>query len=155
MTKCDIRRGSAADIDMIEPLWEGLRRLHHGLSPHFRERFENMTWAGRKQALLGNSGEVLFEYAIDPAYDGVIGYCISTISKGDNPTGEIESIYVDEKYRGSGTGRRFVENAVAWFDSNGVESQKLLVGVGNEQVLDFYEKFDFFPLHIVLQRRKK
>ncbi len=35
------------------------------------------------------------------------------------------------------------------------ETQKLLVGVGNEQLLDFYKQFGFYLLHIILQRVEK
>ncbi len=154
MSKFEIRRGNVEDIDLIAPLWEQLRQLHHRLSPYFKERFQNMTWSGRKQAFLEKSNAVMFDYAIDTDDNRPIGYCVSTITH-DNKTGEIESIYIDERYRKSGIGRKLVENAVSWFDFNGVETQKLSVGVGNESVLDFYAKFDFYPVHIVLQKRKK
>ena len=150
--KIEITRGSIEEIDLIKPLWMKLRELHHGLSTHFKTRFENLTWDMRKKALFEKSEMLLLEYAIDSDTTSITGYCISTISE-DGKTGEIDSIYVDEKHRGSGIGQRLIENAVAWFDANGVAVQKLSVGVGNEQVLAFYEKFDFFPLHIVLQRK--
>jgi ribosomal protein S18 acetylase RimI-like enzyme len=154
MNQFEIKRAGIEEIDLIEPLWDGLRRLHRELSPHFKDRFDNMTWDGRKRTLLDKSNAVLFEYAIDTADNLPVGYCISTIAD-DGKTGEIDSIFVDERYRESGIGRLFVENAIAWLDSHEVQTQKLLVGVGNEQVLGFYEKFDFHPLHIVLQRKKK
>ena len=33
--------------------------------------------------------------------------------------------------------------------------QRLEVGAGNEQVLEFYTQFDFHPLNIMLQRIEK
>ena len=36
-----------------------------------------------------------------------------------------------------------------------IKLQKLLVGVGNESVIDYYKQFDFLPLHIVLQRKEQ
>ncbi len=154
MNKIEIRRGHIEEIDLIAPLWEKLRQQHHDLSPHFKERFQHMTWSARKQAFLEHSTAILFDYVIDTDDNCIVGYCISTI-KDSQKTGEIESIYIDEKYRKSGIGRKLVENAVSWFDSNGVETQKLLVGVGNEQVLDFYARLDFYPVHLVLQKKKK
>ncbi len=85
----------------------------------------------------------------------VIGYCISTIEKENNKDGEIDSIYIEEQYRNSGLGRIFMERAIKWLKSKDVETMVLLVGVGNEQVMEFYRQFDFYPLHIVLQRVEK
>jgi ribosomal protein S18 acetylase RimI-like enzyme len=155
MDKVEIKRGEVENIDSIKPLWEKLRQPHYELSPYFKDRFRNMDWGGRKKALSDKSKEMLFEYAVDAANNHVIGYCISTIDSNDDKTGEIDSIYIDEQYRKSGIGKRFVENAVSWFASHNVETQKLLVGVGNEDVLNFYGQFDFYPVHIVLQKRKK
>ena len=50
--KIEITRGSIEEIDLIKPLWMKLRELHHGLSTHFKTRFENLTWDMRKKALL-------------------------------------------------------------------------------------------------------
>jgi ribosomal protein S18 acetylase RimI-like enzyme len=154
MNNIEIRRVDAGQIDLAEPLWQKLMMIHRELSPYFSEKFENITWDRRKQGLLEKSKELLLEYAIDSADGSIVGYCISTIST-DGETGEIDSLYVDEGCRGSGIGRRLVENAVSWFDSHGVEMQILDVGVGNEQVLDFYSKFDFYPALIILQRKKR
>jgi ribosomal protein S18 acetylase RimI-like enzyme len=104
-SQIDIRRGSTEDIDLIEPLWKELMQLHHGFSPHFKEIFETITWTGRKQRLITKSTDILFEYAIDEADDdSIIGYCISTITGGNDKTGEIDSLYVDPRYRTLGMG---------------------------------------------------
>jgi ribosomal protein S18 acetylase RimI-like enzyme len=91
-----------------------------------------MTRNGRKQAFLEKSNAVLFDYAIDTDDNRLIGYCISVITD-DYKTGEVESICLDERYRKSGIGKKLIENAVLWFDSNSVETQKWLVGVGNSR----------------------
>ena len=114
-----------------------------------------MYWDKRKHKLLEKSKDILFEYIIDNKNDTIIGYCISTIDKEDNKVGEIDTIYINETYRKSGLGKQLINRAIQWLKSNGTETQKLLVGVGNEQVFDFYKQFDFYPLHIVLQRIEK
>ena len=47
-----------------------------------------------------------------------------------------------------------MENALEWFALKGTNVQKVVVAAGNEPVLDYYRRFDFFPLQIVLQRTK-
>jgi ribosomal protein S18 acetylase RimI-like enzyme len=150
-----IKRGNKNDLDLIQPLWEKLNQLHFELSPHFKPRFQKMNWDKRKRKLFEKSKDILFDYAMDTESNQIIGYCISTIDNEDNRIGEIDSIYVDQSYRKSGLGKQLVDRAIQWLKSNGTETQKLLVGVGNEQVLGFYEQFDFYPLHIVLQRIEK
>ena len=63
--------------------------------------------------------------------------------------------YLMKTYRKTGIGKQLLDKAILWLKSNNTETQKLLVGVGNEQVFDFYKQFDFYPLHIVLQRIEK
>jgi ribosomal protein S18 acetylase RimI-like enzyme len=155
MDRFDIKQGNVDTLDLIKPLWEKLKQLHFDLSPHFKNRFQEMNWDKRKRKLVEKSKDMLFEYVIDNNENRIIGYCISTIDKEDNKIGEIDSIYIDETHRKSGLGKQLIERAILWLKVNNTETQKLLVGVGNEQVLDFYKQFDFYPLHIVLQRIEK
>ena len=94
------------------------------------------------------------EYCIDNKNKKVIAYCISTIEKENEKVGEIESIFVEREQRNSRIGKQLMDNAIAWLISQKTETQKLLVGVGNETVIDFYKQFDFHPLQIVLQRKE-
>jgi diamine N-acetyltransferase len=153
MNEFSIKRGDRDSLDLIKPLWEKLNRIHQGSSLHFKERYEKMDWDKRKSALIEKSGKIMIDYAIDEGE--IIGYCISTTDKHDLSTGEIDSILVEKRYRKSGLGRRFMENAIQWLDSEGVKTKRLLVSVGNEKVLDFYRLFNFYPLHIILQKKEK
>jgi GNAT superfamily N-acetyltransferase len=150
-----IKQGGIDDLDRVRPLWEKLNQLHYSVSPYFRNRFLNNTWEDRKADLLQKCLKLFLEYAIDEDTQHLVGYCISTIDKEKVTVGEIDSIYIEEPYRKTGIGKVLVQGAVDWLVSEGTETQKLLVGVGNEQVLDYYRQFGFFPLHIVLQRKDK
>jgi ribosomal protein S18 acetylase RimI-like enzyme len=155
MEKYTIIQGKETELDLIRPLWEKLNQLHADLSPYFKDRYLEMEWDKRKCKLLEKSKHIQFEYVIELENDQLIGYCISSIDKDDDTIGEIDSIYIDETHRKSGLGKQLFERAIQWLVTNGTETQKLIVGVGNEQVLDFYKHFDFYPLHIVLQRNTK
>jgi ribosomal protein S18 acetylase RimI-like enzyme len=139
------------EIDLIQPLWEKLNLLHFEASQNFKDRFKNMSWEKRKTKLITKSEEILIDTIMDHE-NRIIGYCISSIDKENNKTGEIDSIYIDEAYRKCGLGKQLINNSIDWLIAKGTIEQKLLVGVGNEKVRDFYKKFNFFPLHIVLQR---
>ena len=154
MQKLIFKQGDIEDLDFVKPLWEKLNHLHLELSQHFKSRFQCKTWEQRKSDLILKSREIRVDYVTD-GRDCIIGYCISTLDKENEKNGEIDSIYIDEDYRKTGIGKQLMNNAVDWLILKGTETQRLEVGAGNEQVLDFYKQFDFYPINIVLQRIEK
>lgn len=154
MLDFSIKQGQIEDLDLVKPLWEKLNDLHESLSPDFKERFQAMNWDKRKSNLISKSGKLFLEFAIDNRNNKIVAYCISTIEKENEKVGEIDSIFVEKEQRKSGIGKQLLENAINWLISQNTETQKLLVGVGNESVIDYYKQFDFYPLHIVLQRKE-
>ena len=150
MINYQLKRLDINEIDSIQPLWEKLNLTHMDLSTNFRSRYQEANWERRKTKLIEKSEEIFLDTIVDQ--DLIIGYCISTIEKGNNLTGEIDSVYIEESYRESGIGTLLIKNAIDWLTTKGTVEQKLLVGVGNEKVIDFYKQLDFYPLHIVLQR---
>jgi len=154
MLDFSIKQGQIEDLDLVKPLWEKLNGLHESLSPNFKKRFQGMNWDKRKSNLISKSGKLLLEFAIDNKNDKIVAYCISTIEKENEKVGEIDSLFVEKEQRKSGIGKQLLDNAINWLISQKTETQKLLVGVGNESVIDYYKQFDFYPLHIVLQRKE-
>ena len=65
--------------------------------------------------------------------------------------GEIDSMFVLANYRKHGIGRTLVKRAMAWFKENVAKNVIVLVGVGNEEVLDFYGAFGLLPSAIRLE----
>ncbi len=154
MLNFSIKQGKIEDLDLVKPLWEKLNGLHESLSPNFKERFQEMNWDKRKINLINKSGKLFLEFAIDNRNNKIVAYCISTIEKRNEKVGEIDSIFVEKEQRKLGIGKQLLNNAINWLISQNTETQKLLVGVGNESVIDYYKQFDFLPLHIILQRKK-
>lgn len=143
------------EIDIIEPLWKKLRSYHHELSPHFAEKYNEITFQERKRELLKKSmgGSLRVEMAKDEDTKRFIGYCVSSIS--DEMVGEIDSIYLEDDYRSLGIGNTLMARALNWMDEKGVQNKKIVVAVGNEKLISFYEKFDFLPRHIILENKKE
>ncbi|MCZ3365907.1 MULTISPECIES: GNAT family N-acetyltransferase [Methanobacterium] len=142
-------------INLIKPLWERLRDHHRELSPYFPERYVEFTFQERKEDLLKKSENGILR--IDTAYNETskqfIGYCISSIS--DEKIGEVDSIYLDDKYRSSGIGDTLMKRSLNWMNQNGVETKRIMVAAGNENTLAFYSRYNFFPKHIILEQSNK
>ncbi len=145
------------ELDLIEPLWQGLAAHHREQArenaPAFLEEMEARTFASRRDELLAKNRDraLRVELAVDPARGAPVGYCVASGSPGGH--GEVESIYVDRAYRNRGIGRALLEHASAWMDALGVTEQALLVFAGNDRALPFYERHGFSPRFVVLVRR--
>ena len=142
-------------IDSIRPLWEKLRDHHRELSPYFPERYVELTFSERKEDLLekAENGVLIIDAAYDETSKQFIGYCISSISEEN--IGEVDSIYLNEKYRSSGIGDALMKRSLDWMDQNGVETKRIMVAAGNENTLAFYSRYKFFPKHIILEQSNK
>lgn len=79
-----------------------------------------------------------------------IGFCITSLSS--DRIGEVEALYVLDKYQGNNLGTQLLQNSLQWLEANNVLEHKLIVAAGNEQVFSFYQKFGFFPGYTTLFR---
>lgn len=107
------------EIKIIKPLWEQhqsirIEKLHKMKSNKKVFSFKNGIDKICKKA---ENGKIKLEMLLDNDSGDYVGYCISSIN--DN-LGEIESIYVKNRYRKTGYGAKLLENAMSWFESNKV-----------------------------------
>jgi ribosomal protein S18 acetylase RimI-like enzyme len=143
--------GGVELLDAIQPLWEELNQHHALVSFHFASDFQAKTFDGRKAALLNKytNGEIRIDIAQSQGKN--VGYLISAINS--DGVGEIESIYVDEKFRGQAIGDELMRRGLAWLDKNNVLTKVIDVAVGNERAYDFYGRFGFFPRVVTLKQK--
>jgi ribosomal protein S18 acetylase RimI-like enzyme len=140
------------DFDLTETLRQKLIDYHKERSEHFSERYATMNVSQRNQVLLekATSGGIRIDLAKNADTGELVSYCISTISK--DKQGEIESIYVEADYRGSGIGDELMKRALRWMDEHSVVKKILEVGAGNEEVIAFYSRHNFYPRTIILEQ---
>lgn len=143
---------NGSELDMIKPLWEKLLEYHRDRSQYFSEYYASINFELRKQTLLEKSrdGAIRVDLAIDKERNQLIGYCVSTLS--GEKQGEIESIYVEPEYRGSGVGDNLMRKALAWMDINQARKKILSVAQGNESVMGFYRRYKFYPRITILEQ---
>ena len=113
-----------------------------------------MTFEKRKAVLVEKMRDCkkMVDVAIDELSGQKVGYCVSSIDK--SKTGEIQSIFVDAKYHGFGIGDTLIRKALAWMDSENVESKIVEVAAGNEDAFGFYGRYGFLPRKTLLKQTK-
>lgn len=139
------------EIDKIKPLWEKLKTHHHERATAFKRDFEKRTFTKRKNELSIGKKKLKIIIAQEKSTSKIVGYCISSISEED--LGEVDSIYIDEKFRRYGIGKEFMNQSLAWFNKNEIKDIIISVAFGNEEALPFYEKFGFAPRTYILKKK--
>jgi ribosomal protein S18 acetylase RimI-like enzyme len=147
--------GGVELLDAVGPLWEQLNEHHRLRSTYFADEYAQRTFGQRRALLLAKAqtATLRVDLARDTVTGRFVGYCISTVTQGQ--IGEIDSIYIETAYRRQGIGEAFMRRALAWMEREGAQAKQIVVAVGNEQALSFYEAHGFYPRHILLKKREE
>lgn len=144
--------GGLEFLDMLEPLWKQLRSHHGSVAKYFAKKLMERSYAERTNDFMIKAPNHKFK--VDVLVIGPnkrpIGFCISSVS--DTGIGEIESLFVEENFRGLNLGDELMKNALKWMDDAGVSKKRISVVVGNDNVLTFYEKYGFKPRSYILEQ---
>jgi ribosomal protein S18 acetylase RimI-like enzyme len=160
----EFRRGSLADLPLLEPLWVSVHHHHAQVMPDLAPYVDDrQTWAVRSQLyaeLLAKPETVLLLASADGA---VIGYGLAHVSPasgtwvadtwqtGDR-IGEIESVAIQPGYRGQGIGSRLLTALTAELATAGVRDLVLGVLPGNDAAIRLYQRQGFRPTWTYLSR---
>ena len=142
-------------LEQIRPLWIKLNEMHHHLATTFKDIYENMTFEDRKEYFhrIASTGTLRIDIAFDSESEQPVGYCISSLSP--KKTGEIESVFVEEKYRSKNIGSTLIIRALSWLEESGCVEKMVSVANGNETAFSFYKKFGFYPRKTILEQKKE
>jgi diamine N-acetyltransferase len=135
-------------IDAVRPLWEKLRAYH---APLFNES-PPFLFEPRKHGILAKAapGKLRIELVSSAAAATDIAYCISSVTA--DGCGEVDSMFVEEQFRGCGVGSELLRRALAWLDSRGARSKVVTVAHANPGALALYRRFGFQPRTVLLQQ---
>ena len=164
MTEPTLRRGTRADLPLLEPLWVSVHHRHAEAMPELAPYVSDaQTWAVRGALyaeLLAKPDTVLLLAEVDA---GVIGYGLAHVMPvGDTwlpdtwatgeRIGEIESLSVLHEYRGRGVGTRLLDALERELDNDGVRDLVLGVLPGNAAAIRLYERRGYRPTWTYLSR---
>ncbi|NBU11832.1 MAG: N-acetyltransferase, partial [Proteobacteria bacterium] len=142
----------ADGLEAIRPLWAKLRAYHTPWLARFTGETPPFDFEPRKLEILAKAavGKLRVELVSTGADPADIGYCVSTVSA--DVRGELDSMFVEERFRGRGLGGELIRRSLAWQASMGASSKVVSVAHANEAALALYRRFGFHPRTILLQQ---
>lgn len=159
-----VRRGSQADLPLLEPLWISVHHRHAQSMPELAPYVDDaQTWAARSALyaelltkpdtvlLLASSGQTLVGYALAHVMAAADTWAADTWQTSPQ-IGEIESLAVLPSYRRQGIGTRLLDMLEAELAASGIHD--LVIGVlpGNAGAIHLYQRRGFRPTWTYLSR---
>jgi ribosomal protein S18 acetylase RimI-like enzyme len=139
------------EINTIKPLWEKLNLIHLDKSVYFKSKYENFTFDKRMKSIYkkAEKGIMKLDLLLDNDKGEYVGYCLSSIERD---LGEIESIFIEEKYRKHGLGDKLMQGALKWFESREIKDIEINVVYANDRTLPFYGRHGFHIGNYILKK---
>ena len=159
-----LRRGTAADLASLEPLWVSVHHRHAEAMPELAPYVDDQqTWAARSALyaellakpdtvlLLASTDGELVGYGLAHVMPAGDTWVADTWRTGDR-IGEIESLAVLPSHRGRGIGTQLLAGLERELRATGVRD--LIIGVlpGNEAAIRLYQRHGFRPTWSYLSR---
>jgi ribosomal protein S18 acetylase RimI-like enzyme len=165
-TDWQVRTGSAADLDLVGPLWVEVHHRHAESMPQLAPYVsDDETWRVRRrlyEALLAKPDTLLLLAFVG---DTAVGYGLAHVMPVDDSwipdtwvtgprIGEIESLSVLPQYRGSGLGSELLDRLEQHLHAIGVTDLILGALAGNTDAIRLYERRGYQPTWLYLSRLK-
>lgn len=137
------------EVEVIRELWEKNRQYHENCSEYFGELYRNICFDDRIKAF-GVFDKETMKITVAKSDEKCVGYCMSTAIDGK---GELESMHVDEAYRGNGVGKRLAQKHLEWMKEKNCNVIGVTVSQENEPTIGFYKKLGFYPNTLYMQQK--
>jgi ribosomal protein S18 acetylase RimI-like enzyme len=159
-----LRTGSAADLDLVGPLWVAVHHQHSETMPQLAPFVsDDETWRVRRalyEELLAKADTVMLLAFVG---ETAVGYGLAHVMPVDDTwvsdtwatgsrIGEIESLSVLPQYRGSGLGSELLDRLEQHLHATGVEDLILGALPGNTDAIRLYERRGYQPTWLYLSR---
>src|SRR6478672_3091032 len=159
-----IRTGRAEDLDLVGPLWVAVHHQHAETMPQLAPYVsDDETWRVRRglyETLLTKTDSLLLLAFVG---ETAVGYGLAHVMPADDTwipdtwetgkrIGEIESLSVLPKYRGSGLGSELLDRLEQHLHAIGVNDLILGALPGNTDAIRLYERRGYQPTWLYLSR---
>lgn len=155
-----VRRGTAEDIDRLEPLWEALRAHHASLPEMPPTRTPEDSWSYRRSKYRDwlSKEDTTLLLAERGGGEEVIGYAMLTLGTGaatwdvGDHVVEVETLSVSADARGQGVGRALLDVAAQVAREAGAATLAVGVAHTNAEAIRFYEREGYRMHYVTLLR---
>lgn len=138
------------DLEIIADMWKKLVEHLQLQSKYFSSDYQSLIFEERKQQLIKITETGMLRLDIVKDDNKYLAYSVSSIMDGK---GSVDSLYVDKHYRNEGIGNKLMKRALNWMEINDVSDFEILVSYGNQDAINFYEKYDFYPKYLILKKK--
>ena len=138
-----IRSGGAELIALTEPLWQKQKAYHLEIDHVNPDSYVDLSFEERMDEIRGKAEHLITLLAEDADTGKLIGYNLSTINSAG--LGEIDSVFVEEDYRGKGIGTALIKETLEWMDENKAKRTKMHVLEANQSAFKLYRALGFEP----------
>ena len=147
------RKAKKADLKSIVELNVGLFKEDGGQ----RDKFVNIKWPREEglkhfKRLISKANNLCLVVEVDGEIVGyLVGYTKRVESWRPVKRTELESMYIKEKFRSRGVGKKLVEEFMRWSREKGAKRVLVTAFVENKGAVKFYEREGFTPLNVSLE----
>ena len=99
------------NINLIKDLWEKNRIFHQNKTNNFSYQYSNLNFDERMNNIFDSKDINHYKITGIIIQNNIIGYCLSIIQKN---SGELCTLFIDEKYRNNGLGHILIEKHWIW-----------------------------------------
>lgn len=152
MEKIVIRKANVEDYDAVELIMKQVQELHVGWRPDTYKPVD--TVLEQEEFVQGIEDERFFVATIEEKVVGILEIVFRHVDFPHQVTRDfiyIDTMAVDEKYRGMGIGHSFFEFLKILKEEKGMQSIELQVNARNEAARKMYEKCGFTPKSINME----
>ena len=152
MNSFQFKEGSSELLDSCENLWELFISNQAENAGEMSVGVEEYLRTLRDKGLLQKTqnGKLHVQLVMVDREKEPIGFCVTSLTQ--DRIGEVEALFVIDRYQRNKLGGKLFQNALAWMEKERAIEQRLVVAIGNEKVFDFYAKYGFFPGYTALFR---
>lgn len=150
--KVKIRKAEQSDVEAIVGFSYALFQEDAGQ----RDPSMNLEWAKENGAayfseLIASDKNIGLLALVE---DNVIGYLVGRVREATSLSlikkADLESMFVEEQYRGQGVGAQLAQMFLKWAIEQGVEQITVTAYAANERAIAFYQGLGFKPKNLTL-----
>ena len=151
MNNVIIRKATLEDLKTIQELNNSLFKLE-------KENYDSTlveNWPLSEEGKEYFSDLINNHYVIVAALDNnIVGYLAGSIEEKGSYVeiqyGEINNMFINDKYRGLGIGKLLIDNFKEYCKSNNISNIKVVASYKNKNAIEFYRKNSFEEFDITL-----